>query len=85
MGNWKYDRAKRAIDKRIEDVSDVVIVDYTRDMSLDSIPTNKAYRMDAVHLYADITNLDDILENPRGVEQFLHDAARTPNRRTAKG
>ncbi|WP_332714050.1 adenylate/guanylate cyclase domain-containing protein [Pelagibacterium mangrovi] len=63
MGNWKYDRAKKAIDKRIEDVSDVVIVDYTRDMSLDSIPTNKAYRMDAVHLYADITNLDDILEN----------------------
>jgi class 3 adenylate cyclase len=59
--SWKYDRAKEAIDKRIEDVKNVEIVDYKRDMSLDSIPTSKAYRVDGVHMYADILNLDDIL------------------------
>ncbi|HEX8164567.1 MAG TPA: adenylate/guanylate cyclase domain-containing protein [Beijerinckiaceae bacterium] len=62
MGNsWKYDRAKEQIDTRIKEVETVEIVDYTRDMSLDSIPRNKAYRMHAVHLYADILNLDEML------------------------
>ncbi|MFK4539844.1 class 3 adenylate cyclase [Bradyrhizobium ottawaense] len=62
MGNsWKYDRAKEAIDKRFAEVKTVEIVDYKRDMSLESIPTNKAYRVDGVHLYADILNMADIL------------------------
>ena len=61
MGTWRYDRAKAHIDARLKDVESVEIVDYKRDMSLDSIPTSKAYRMDAVHLYADIVNLDDML------------------------
>jgi class 3 adenylate cyclase len=61
VGNsWKYDRAKEAIDKRIEEVESVEIVDYKREMSLESIPTNKAYRVDGVHLYADILNMSDI-------------------------
>ena len=58
---WKYDRAKEKIDKRIDDVRTVTIVDWTRDTSLESIPTNKAYRMDAVHLYVEIPNLRGIL------------------------
>jgi class 3 adenylate cyclase len=63
MGNWNHDRAKKAIDSRIEEVRDVEIVDYKRDMSLESIPKHKAYRMDAAHLYADIINLKGILDN----------------------
>ncbi|MCW2356472.1 MULTISPECIES: hypothetical protein [Bradyrhizobium] len=59
--SWKYDRAKEAIDKRFEEVKTVEIVDYKREMSLESIPTNKAYRVDSVHLYADILNMGDIL------------------------
>ena len=40
MGNsWKYDRAKDAIDQRIEEVGTVEIVDYKRETSLESIPT----------------------------------------------
>ncbi len=58
---WKYERAKSAIDARIKEVETVEIVDYKRDTSLDSIPRNKAYRMNAVHLYLDIQNLDDML------------------------
>lgn len=62
MGNsWKYERAKEAIDKRFEEVKTVEIVDYKREMSLESVPTNKAYRVDGVHLYADILNMADIL------------------------
>jgi class 3 adenylate cyclase len=67
MGSWNFDRAKAQIDARIKDVETVEIVDYTRDMSLNLIPKNKAYRMDAVHLYADIVNLSDML-NSTGVE-----------------
>lgn len=37
------------------------IVTYTRDVSLENIPTNKAYRLDGVHIYADILNLSDML------------------------
>lgn len=58
---WKEDRARDHIKKKIKDVEKVTVVDYTRDTSLENIPTNKAYRVDAVHLYADIVNLDDML------------------------
>ncbi len=62
MGNsWKHDRAKTAIDARIKDVEHVTVVDYTRTTSLQSIPTNKAYRLNAVHLYVDIVNFEEIL------------------------
>ncbi|WP_062220597.1 adenylate/guanylate cyclase domain-containing protein, partial [Aureimonas sp. D3] len=59
--NWKYDRARKSIDDRISDVETVTIVDYTRETDLTSIPTNKAYRMDAAHLYVEILNFADIL------------------------
>ena len=59
--NWKHERAKTAINARIADVETVTIVDYKRDTDLTSIPTNKAYRMDAVHLYVEILNFGDIL------------------------
>jgi class 3 adenylate cyclase len=58
---WNYDRAARHIDSKIDDVKTVVIKDYVRELSLENIPTNTAYRVDGVHLYADITNLGSIL------------------------
>ncbi len=59
--HWNYDRAAAHIKRKIKDVEAVEIVDYTRDRSLENIPTNKAYRVKAAHLYADILNLDDML------------------------
>lgn len=59
--NWNRDRAAEQIDKRLDEVETVTVVDFKRDMSLENIPTNKAYRMDAAHLYADILNLSDML------------------------
>ncbi|KVW83226.1 adenylate/guanylate cyclase domain-containing protein [Burkholderia cepacia] len=58
---WKHDHAAEQIDKRIKDVDAVEIVDYVRDTDLESIPTAKAYKVDGVHLYADILNLEDML------------------------
>ncbi|WP_395602667.1 adenylate/guanylate cyclase domain-containing protein [Pseudomonas sp. A1230] len=59
--NWNHDRALQHINKKLNDVESVTIKNYTRDMSLESIPTNVAYRVDGVHLYADIQNLTDML------------------------
>lgn len=58
---WNYDRALEHIKKKIKDVETVNIATYTRDVSLDNIPTSKAYRLDGVHIYADILNLSDML------------------------
>lgn len=59
--NWNENRASEHIDKKMADVETVTIKEYTRDMSLESIPTNVAYRVDGVHMYADIQNLVDML------------------------
>ncbi|HRP72720.1 MAG TPA: hypothetical protein PK743_08820 [Luteimonas sp.] len=62
MGHtWKEDRAKKRIQARFEEVREVEIIDYKREMSLQDIPTRKAYRMDAAQLYVDIVNVDEIL------------------------
>lgn len=58
---WKRDRAKERIEARLAEVEEVEVVDFRRDMTLENIPVWKAYRMDAVHLYADILNLDEML------------------------
>ena len=64
---WNSDRAKAHIEKKMDDVETVNIKKYGRDMSLESIPTNTAYRVDGVHMYADILNLKAML-NETAVE-----------------
>lgn len=59
--SWDYGRAEEHIENMIGYVKTVTIKEYVRDMSLENIPTNTAYRVDGVHLYADITNLDEML------------------------
>lgn len=59
---WKRAEAESHIDAKINDVRTVAVKDYTRDMSLEKIATNLAYRVDGVHLYADIVNMQDMLE-----------------------
>ncbi|KJS34576.1 MAG: transcriptional regulator [Hyphomonas sp. BRH_c22] len=58
---WDAERSKKRIAAAIKAVAKVEIADYKREFSLDSIPINKAYRMNAAHLYADIVNFDDML------------------------
>lgn len=58
---WSEETAKDRIKARIADVKTVTIKDYVRTMSLEAIPTGVAYRVDGVHLYIDILNIDEML------------------------
>lgn len=59
---WDRDRAQERIDSEIDKVKTIEVRSYTKDMDLENIPTNVAYRVFGVHLYADIINIGDILE-----------------------
>lgn len=61
--SWNRDRATKRIDAKIDGlpVKDIEIKDYVRDTDLSNLSSNVAYRVDGVHLYADILNLRDML------------------------
>lgn len=61
--NWKKERAQQRIDKAIDalPVKDIQIKNYVRDADLGNLPRSVAYRVYGVHLYADILNLDAML------------------------
>ena len=69
---WDVDRAESHIDKLCDSVEDVEIANYTRKMDLDNIPVNKAYEMDAVHIYVDILNLEDLLAKDGDENETSH-------------
>lgn len=60
---WNKDRAGKRIDEKIAKVplKDIEIKEYVRDTDLSGLSNTVAYRVDGVHLYADILNLDDML------------------------
>lgn len=58
---WNKDRAVVHIDKKIDELESVTIKDYGRDKSLENIAVTEAYRVDGVHMYADILNLEEML------------------------
>ena len=60
---WNKDRATKRIDAKITGLplKDIEIKEYVRDTDLGNLPGHVAYRVDGVHLYADIVNLDDML------------------------
>lgn len=60
---WNKDRAAKRIDEKIAalPLKDIEIKEYVRETELSNIPNTVAYRVDGVHLYADILNVDDML------------------------
>jgi len=70
--SWNFDRASDHIDRKIGDVEKVDIFIYKRDLTLENIPTNRAYRVDGVHLYADILNLKDMLNETAEESVRIH-------------
>tara|TARA_R110002051_G_scaffold119593_1_gene192958 strand:- start:2103 stop:3731 length:1629 start_codon:yes stop_codon:yes gene_type:complete len=73
--SWDVDRAESHIDKLCDSVKDVEIAPYTREMNLANIPVNKAYEMDAVHIYVDILNLEDLLVKDGNENETSHKRA----------
>ena len=65
--NWNKQTAQARIDARLAEVKTVTIREWARDTDLTALPVATAYRVDGVHVYVDILNLDDML-NVTGVE-----------------
>jgi class 3 adenylate cyclase len=61
--SWNKDRASKRIDSKIEELplKDIEIKEFVRDTDLTNLARNVAYRIDGVHVYADILNLADML------------------------
>lgn len=66
--SWNPEEAETRINNSCEQVKEVNIIQYTKEKSLQNIKVNEAYEMDAVHMYVDILNLEDMLVNPFGNE-----------------
>jgi hypothetical protein len=60
---WNKDRAAKRIAAKTASLQlkDIEIKDYVRDTDLTRLPDGIAYRVNGVHLYADILNLDEML------------------------
>lgn len=60
---WSKDRAAKRIDASIAELplKNIEIRDFVRNTDLGNLPRNVVYRIDGVHLYADILNLIDML------------------------
>lgn len=58
---WNEERARKRIEIRINEVEEVEIREYVRDKDLGNLPRTVAYRVDGVHVYVDILNLEEIL------------------------
>ncbi len=59
---WNESAAKKRITTRLAEVDQIEIRDYVRDTDLTALKTGLAYRVDGVHLYVDILNIDEMLE-----------------------
>ena len=58
---WNKSTANDRILARLADVKSLVVKDYVRDTDLNNLPRHTAYRVDGVHVYIDILNLDEML------------------------
>lgn len=61
--SWNKDTATTRINNKIDamPLKDIEIKEYVRDTDLSNISNKTAYRVNGVHLYADILNLDEML------------------------
>jgi class 3 adenylate cyclase len=61
--SWNRETASKRLDSQISGLplADIEIKDFVRDTELTSLPRNVAYRINGVHLYADILNVRDLL------------------------
>ena len=70
--NWKKDRAQERIQGWLDQVQTVEIKDYVRESNLENLGNGEAYRVDGVHLYVDILNLDEMLEVEKKETDTVH-------------
>ena len=73
--SWNKERAGKRIDGKISGLplKDIEIKKYVRDTDLTNLPGNVAYRVEGVHLYADILN-PSCLQAPETAFRYLAQA-----------
>ena len=70
---WSFKQAEQHINQQIKNVNDPEVVDYTREIkSLSSIPLNKGYLVDGVHIYIDVLNIDEMLDTSFNESETCH-------------
>lgn len=71
---WNKGRADGRIQKKIDGLplKDIEIKPYVRDTNLENLPNHVAYRVDGVHLYADILNLREMLHTTQTEGETCH-------------
>lgn len=72
--NWNEARAKKRIDDKIAalPLKSIEIKEYVRDTDLGRLPNGVAYRVNGVHLYADILNLSEMLNQTAVEGETVH-------------
>jgi class 3 adenylate cyclase len=72
--SWNKDTASKRLDTRIAELTlaDIEIKEFVRETDLTNLPRNVAYRIDGVHLYADILNLRDMLRVTEAEGETCH-------------
>ncbi|WP_278983747.1 adenylate/guanylate cyclase domain-containing protein [Sphingobium yanoikuyae] len=69
---WKSETTDKRVATRLKEVETVEIKDYVRDTDLHGLARNKAYRVDGVHVYADILNLGEMLQSTEVEGETCH-------------
>jgi len=71
---WDENRAANRIQRKLDDLplDTIQIKQYVRDTDLTGLAKNVAYRVDGVHLYADILNLNDLLQTTQTEGETCH-------------
>lgn len=60
---WNENSAKARIATRLNEVKTIDIKEYVRDTDLSALATAEAYRVNGVHVYVDILNIGEMLNN----------------------
>ena len=58
---WDKATAEGRIKKRLAEVETIKIKEYVKETDLTGLPVGTAYRVDGVHVYVDILNMDEML------------------------
>lgn len=69
---WDFESSVKRIQTRLAEVQDISVVPYTRVTDLQSIATNKAYLVDAVHIYIDIINTPQLFDSAKADTEYRH-------------
>ncbi len=70
--DWNYEIAKQHIENKLDEINDLEIIDYTRDVDIENIPRNRAYKVNGVHVYLNITNIKEVLEITKYEGEKVH-------------